>query len=68
MTKKVPQDNSISWDTIARMGKYLTVRRDNWIALGMGIPVLIYAIVALSTSVLSGLGGYIGIAVFGVLY
>ena len=68
MTKKVRQDKNISWDSVDRVEKYLTVRWNNWIALGVGIPVLIYVVVSLSTSALSGLPGYIGIAVLGVLY
>jgi len=36
--------------------------------LGLGIPALIYAVVALSTSLTSELGGLIRIVVIGVLY
>ena len=68
MTKKVDQDKSISWDSIGRMGKFLTVRSNNLFALGAGIPILIYIVISLSTSTLSGLPGYIGIAVLGVIY
>ena len=48
--------------------KFLTVRWNNGLALGLGIPALIYAVVALSTSLASKLGGFIGLAVIGVLY
>ena len=48
--------------------KYLTVRMNNWLTLGMGIPVLIYAVVVLSTSVLSDFAGFIGMVVLGAVY
>jgi len=50
------------------MEKFLTVRWNNWISLGVGIPVLIYVVVVLSTSVLVGFAGFIGMVVLGVLY
>ena len=68
MAKKVPDDKSISWDSIGRIEKFLTVRWNNWIALGVGIPVLVYAVVVLSTSGSVGLAGCIGMAVLGVIY
>ena len=48
--------------------KFLTVRWNNWLTLALGLPTLIYAIVVLSTSVLSDFAGFIGMAVLGVLY
>ncbi len=48
--------------------KFLTVRWNNLLSLGLGIPVLIYAVVALSTSVLSDSASFIGMAIMGVLY
>jgi len=48
--------------------KFLTVRWNNLLSLGLGIPVLIYVIVVLSTSLLSPSAGFIGLVVFGVLY
>ena len=48
--------------------KFLTVRWNNLLSLGLGIPALIYVLVALSTSVWSERGGMIGLAVTGVLY
>jgi hypothetical protein len=48
--------------------KFLTVRWNNLLSLGLGIPALIYVLVALSTSVWSERGGMIGLAVIGVLY
>lgn len=68
MTKKVNQDKSISWDSLGRMEKFLTLRSNNLFALGAGIPILIYVVISLSTSALSGLPGYIGMAVLGVIY
>jgi hypothetical protein len=48
--------------------KFLTVRWNNLLALGMGLIPLIYVVVAFSTSVWSVRGGLIGLAVIGVLY
>ena len=48
--------------------EFLTVRWNNLLSLGLGIPALIYVVVAFSTSVWSGRGGLIGLAVIGVLY
>ncbi len=48
--------------------KFLTKRWNNWLTLGMGLPTLIYAVVVLSTSVLSDFAGFIGMAVIGAVY
>jgi len=48
--------------------KFLTVRWNNLLSLGLGLPGLIYVVVALSTSVWSTRGGLIRLAVIGVLY
>ncbi len=48
--------------------EFFTKRWNNWLTLGLGLPTLIYAIVVLSTSVLSDFAGFIGIAVMGSLY
>jgi hypothetical protein len=48
--------------------KFLTVRWNNLLSLGLGILVLIYAVLALSTSVASRMAGFIGLVVIGVLY
>ena len=48
--------------------KFLTVRWNNLLSLGLGIPALMYVVVALSASVWSTRGGLIGLAVIGVLY
>jgi hypothetical protein len=55
-------------DRVVNKEKFLTVRWTNWLALGLGIPALVYSVVALSTSLASELGGFIGIVVIGVLY
>ena len=48
--------------------KFLTVRWNNLLTLGLGTVVLVYAVVALSMSLASELGGFIGMVVLGVLY
>ena len=48
--------------------RYPTVRWNNLLALGLGIPALAYAVVVLTTSVLSDVAGFIGLVVIGVLY
>jgi len=48
--------------------KFLTLRWNNLLSLGMGIPALIYVVVILSTTVLSDSAGFIGLAVIGLLY
>ena len=48
--------------------KFLTVRWNNILALGLGLPALIYVIVALSTSIWMGRNGMIGLALIGALY
>jgi len=48
--------------------KFLTVRWNNMLALGLGLPALIYVVFALSTSVYSERGGMIALAAIGALY
>ena len=48
--------------------KFLTVHWNNLLSLGLGLPVLIYVVVVLSTSVFSDRAGFIGLVVIGVLY
>ncbi len=48
--------------------KFLTVRWNNWLTLGLGLPTLIYIVVAFSTSAWSTRGGLVGLAVMGALY
>ena len=47
---------------------FLTVRWNNVLSLGIGIPTLIYIVVAFSTSMWSVRGGLIGLALFGALF
>jgi hypothetical protein len=48
--------------------EFLTVRWNNLLSLGLGLPALIYIVVAFSTSAWSGRGGLIGLSVIGALY
>ena len=48
--------------------KFMTARWNNLLMLGMGIPILIYAVVALSTSLLSDFAGFIAMAIIGAVY
>ena len=48
--------------------KFLTVRWNNWLSLGLGLPTLIYVLFAFSTSFWSEKGGLIGLSAIGVLY
>jgi hypothetical protein len=48
--------------------KFLTARWNNWLSLGLGLPTLIYVVVAFSTSLWLGRDGLIGLAIFGALF
>jgi hypothetical protein len=48
--------------------KFLTIRWNNLLSLGLGLPALVYVVVVLATSVLSARAGFIGLVVIGVLY
>jgi len=48
--------------------KFLTVRWNNLLSLGLGIPTLIYIVTAFSTSFWTERAGLIGLAIFGALY
>lgn len=48
--------------------KFLTVRWNNLLSLGLGIPALIYIIVVLTTTALSDRAGFIGMVVIGALF
>ncbi|MCP4610389.1 MAG: hypothetical protein GY845_16885 [Planctomycetes bacterium] len=48
--------------------KFLTVRWNNLLTLGLGLSTLIYIVVAFSTSFWSGRGGLIGLSIIGALY
>jgi hypothetical protein len=48
--------------------EFLTVRWNNLLSLGLGLPALIFVIVAFSSSAWSEKGGMIGLSIVGVLY
>ena len=48
--------------------KFLTIRWNNYLSLGLGLPALIYVIGTVSTGAWSGKGGLIGLAIIGALY
>jgi hypothetical protein len=48
--------------------KFLTVRWNNLLSLGLGIPTLIYIVAAFSTGLWLERGGLIGLAVFGAFF
>ena len=48
--------------------KFLTIRWNNLLSLGLGLVVLAYVAVALSTSVWSERDGLIGLAIIGALF
>jgi hypothetical protein len=47
---------------------FLTLRWNNILMLALGIPTVIYVIVAFSTSLWTQMGGLIALAVIGVFY
>jgi hypothetical protein len=49
-------------------GKFLTIRWNNLLSLGLGLPTLIYIVYAFSTSAWLEKGGLIGLAIFGALF
>jgi hypothetical protein len=48
--------------------RFLTVRWNSLLSVGLGLPALIYVVIALSTEAWLGRGGMIGLAIIGVLY
>jgi hypothetical protein len=48
--------------------KFLTIHWNNILTVVLGIPALIYVIVAFSTSVWTTKAGFIGLSIIGVLY
>lgn len=48
--------------------RFLTVRWNNLLALGVGLPVLAFAIVALATSAIPMRTGFIAFTVLGGVY
>jgi hypothetical protein len=48
--------------------EFLTVRWNNYLTLGLGIPALAFVLYAFSTSLWMEKGGLIGLALIGVVY
>jgi hypothetical protein len=48
--------------------KFLTIRWNNILSLGLGIPALLYIIFAISSSLWPTINGLIWLAVIGALY
>lgn len=48
--------------------KFLTVRWNNLLSMGLGLIVLIYIVVVLSNSAWLGRDGLIGLAIIGALF
>ena len=48
--------------------QFLTVRWNNLLVLGLGLPILLYVAVVSSTPVMSDQASFIGLVVIGVLY
>ena len=48
--------------------KFLTVRWNNILTLGLGLPSLIYILVAFSSSLWTARGGLIVLAIIGAVY
>jgi len=47
---------------------FLTRRWNNWLTLAMGIPILAFGIIFLSTDVMSDFSGFIAMLVAGAVY
>lgn len=50
------------------MEKFLTLRWNNWLTLGLGLPTLIYIIASFSTPAWSTKSGLIGLSIIGMVY
>ncbi len=48
--------------------KFLTARWNNWLTLAMGIPILIFMTVFLSTDAMSDFTGFLVMVVAGAVY
>ena len=51
-----------------KKGKYLTVRWNNLLLMAFGIPIVIYAVIALSTDWLTDFVGFLVMVVAGAVY
>ena len=52
----------------ASRDRFLTVRWNNALAVGLGVPALLFAGVALSTSALSDRAAFVVLVIFGAVY
>ena len=52
----------------AHRDRFLTVRWNNALAVGLGLPMLAFAAAALSTSAFSDRAAFIGLVIFGAVY
>ena len=52
----------------ANRDRFLTVRWNNTLAAGLGVPALIYVAIVLSTSALSDRAAFVGLVVIGAFY
>ena len=48
--------------------KFLTIRWNNLLSLGLGLPAILYVVVAFTNSFWSTKGGLIWLSVIGVVY
>ena len=48
--------------------EFFTKRWNNWLTLGLGIPILAFGIVFLSTDVMSDFSGFVAMVVAGAVY
>ena len=52
----------------ANRDRFLTVHCNNVLTAGLGLPALIYAAVALSTSAFSDRAAFVGLVILGAFY
>ena len=52
----------------AQRDRFLTVRWNNWLSIGLGLPALIFVGVALSTDLLSDRAEFVWLVLIGVVY
>ena len=48
--------------------KFLTIRWNNFLSLGLGLPTLIYIVFAFSSSAWLEKSGLVGLAIFGAFF
>ena len=48
--------------------RFLTARWNNILSLALGLPALVYALIALTSSVISDFSSFIWLVVIGVVY